>query len=546
MWIGPAGPQGPQGNTGPAGPAGPQGSQGSQGNTGAIGPAGPQGPQGNTGPAGSIGPVGPAGPQGSQGPQGATGPQGPPGSGSPSGNAGGDLAGTYPNPTIKSNAVTTAKVADGAVTSGKIGNNAVTTTKVADNAITTAKITNANVTADKLATNAVTSAKIANNAVTAAKLHQMGAANGHVLKWTGSAWAPSADSQGWSLTGNSVTASQFIGTNNDQDIRFKRNGTNIGRIESNNIAFGEKALNSNGTGGGNFAFGYRNLFSNTSGRDNNSFGYYALGKNTTGRDNNAMGYNVLWSNTTGSDNNAMGYMALSFNTTGSDNNAMGYMALSSNTTGSRNIGVGFNTGSNNKSGSYLTIIGALADVPSNNGFNYSGAFGARTQITGHWQYRIGDLEYEYGPLSIGGRVAWTTVSDSRFKTNVQENVPGLAFIKELRPVTYNMNNEAIKSFLNVDSSRDKQEDEHIEKKKSENILHTGFIAQDVETAAEKIGFDFHGVDKPQNDNDYYGIRYAEFVVPLVKAVQEQQEMIEELNKKIKHLEQLINDLVDQN
>ena len=61
---------------------------------------------------------------------------------------------------------------------------------------------------------------------------------------------------------------------------------------------------------------------------------------------------------------------------------------------------------------------------------------------------------------------------------------------------------------------------------SSSIVRTGFIAQEVEAAAQKVGFDFDGVSTPENETDLYGIRYAEFVVPLVKAMQEQQEMID--------------------
>jgi hypothetical protein len=50
----------------------------------------------------------------------------------------------------------------------------------------------------------------------------------------------------------------------------------------------------------------------------------------------------------------------------------------------------------------------------------------------------------------------------------------------------------------------------------------------VEAAAKSVGFEFSGVDAPENENDMYSLRYAEFVVPLVKAVQEQQQQIEEL------------------
>jgi hypothetical protein len=64
------------------------------------------------------------------------------------------------------------------------------------------------------------------------------------------------------------------------------------------------------------------------------------------------------------------------------------------------------------------------------------------------------------------------------------------------------------------------------------IRYTGFIAQEVETAVETLDFDFSGVVAPTSDADHYSLRYAEFVVPLVKATQEQQNYITELEEEV--------------
>ena len=61
-----------------------------------------------------------------------------------------------------------------------------------------------------------------------------------------------------------------------------------------------------------------------------------------------------------------------------------------------------------------------------------------------------------------------------------------------------------------------------------SMLQTGFIAQEVEKTSQELGFDFSGVDKPKSKDDYYGLRYSEFVVPIVKAIQEQQKVIDNL------------------
>jgi len=71
---------------------------------------------------------------------------------------------------VAADAVTAAKLADGAVVTASIVDDAVTAAKLASNAVVTASIVDDAVTAAKLASNAVVTASIVDDAVTAAKL----------------------------------------------------------------------------------------------------------------------------------------------------------------------------------------------------------------------------------------------------------------------------------------------------------------------------------------------------------------------------------------
>ena len=76
----------------------------------------------------------------------------------------------------------------------------------------------------------------------------------------------------------------------------------------------------------------------------------------------------------------------------------------------------------------------------------------------------------------------------------------------------------------------------------EKIKFSGFLAQEVEQAANESGYDFSGIHKPNNSKDLYALSYESFVVPLVKAMQEQQVIIKKQDKQIEELLKRVTEL----
>ena len=137
--------------------------------------------------------------------------------------------------------------------------------------------------------------------------------------------------------------------------------------------------------------------------------------------------------------------------------------------------------------------------------------------------------------SIGGYQPWSNLSDGRFKREVAEDVPGLEFVTRLRPVSYRVDRQGLRAFLKGEEGKSKQP-------LSAQPRETGFIAQEVEEVAQALGYAFNGIIQPQSERDHYQLSYATFVVPLVQAVQEQQELIEKQQTQIAALQDENNHL----
>lgn len=378
----------------------------------------------------------------------------------------------------------------------------------------------------------------------------------------------------WVTTGSDNT---FIGDDAGKSTTTGRNNTIVGSSAgfSNNTGYqntfvGRFAGYDNTTGYYNTALGDSAGNDNSIGRNNTFLGHATGAATEYGNNNTFVGNNAGWdnnrTNNTGdaNGNTYVGSYAGYTNRTGQFNCVMGYLAnfqSPSNISGlghnSYNVALGYRSliGSNQ---SYMVLIGrqtyggapsaiAIGDSSRSTGAN-STALGPKSNVSGNNSVAIGfgafataDNQVYIGNstvASIGGAVNWTAISDRRFKSNVQENVAGLDFINRLRPVTYHMDPAAIEAYYGRELPAELRE----AAQEKRHLQYSGFLAQEVEAAAIATNYEFSGIDLPAGPSDAYGLRYAEFTVPLVKAVQELSAKVDALETQLANRDQQVETL----
>ncbi len=553
---------------------------------------GVEGPQGIQGPPGTQGATGETGSQGATGATGATGETGPPGTINGV-SAGGDLTGTYPNPTIGNNKVTTTKISNGAVTGTKLSTMGATSGQVlsyngsswapASAATGATGSAGGDLTGTYpnpgIGSNKVTTTKILNGAVTAAKLNNMGATEGQYLFFNGSSWAPTTISYdgGWGLSGNSVNSVNFIGTTNNQALRFKQNNQDVGFIKGDNTAFGKSALSQITSGYNNVAIGSSAFTTLTTGSNNTAIGHNAkigagnltnataigayaiveqsnsliLGSN--GNDEEVMPTNVgIGTNSPEATLHVSGSSLMEGGleikryggisnpqlTLRDYNNGSSRISFKNGNAGQWMIGAGTNTtpqtslfnigyGTTNYSVSNILQVmgngrvGINFDPSTAYGIGYgtfilrsSSGFdnltlmaGTTSNRYGYWAsnalyfYYNGNLLGQYNSTSG----AYSATSDRSLKENIQPVGSLLNKVKEVQIVNYDFKRDSTKA------------------------LQIGYIAQEL----KKQFPEFVTAPEPDNEREmYYTVNYAGMSAVAIKAIQEQQAIIENQAEKI--------------
>jgi len=318
------------------------------------------------------------------------------------------------------------------------------------------------------------------------------------------------------------------------------------------VAIGYAAANSLGVSVGSMAIGHRALATHTTGARNMAIGYNAMTDTDAGStsltsvDNTFIGYfsgGGTWTDAQCNNNVAIGNYTMDGALNGALNNtAVGIYSLSAIIDGDMNTAIGRSSGSDIQDGVSNTCIGGNAGDTIVDG-NYNTYLGYNADASGSSvaseiviaatssvlqgggaeTCRIG-LSSDYVTLDFGEDNAWVHSSDVRIKKDIENNELGLAFINDLRTVTFKKKaaSEYPEEFEQYDASKTERT--------KPNKVHYGFIAQEVKEAMDKAGHSEFTVWK-ENRDGMQELGETQFITPLIKAVQELSAQVEELKNK---------------
>jgi hypothetical protein len=291
----------------------------------------------------------------------------------------------------------------------------------ASGSISTAHLADGAVTREKLAANAVTSAGLADGAVTSPKISAP-------LSLTSAGLDPTLSVSNTG-SGAAITATGAIDTTTQYNIGGKRVLTVSGSAEpDSNIFAGIGAGSSNATGVGDAFFGSNAGLSNTTGSANSFFGYETGKQNTTGAFNSFFGQAAGNSNITGRFNSFFGKDAGRFNTIGDGNSFFGQGAGLLNTEGLDNAFFGRHAGGVNATGNQNAFFGSNAGRRNTMGENnvflgtFAGAdntLGSSNTVIGAFANVAADKLHNATAIGAGAIVS---ASNSLVLGGISENV----------------------------------------------------------------------------------------------------------------------------
>lgn len=287
---------------------------------------------------------------------------------------------------------------------------------------------------------------------------------------------------------------------------------------SGNIFIGDLAGQGNSSGVYNVCIGQwsGNGLNGATASANTFVGYMSGFANSTAGGNTFVGNNAGTNTNTGIQNTYLGCQAGQGYTAGANNVSVGWRAgfyTAGSATGSNNVFVGLQAGDNNFTGNGNVIIGYDADVTAT-GLTNAIAIGNTATVNASNKIRMGNAAITAADVQVN----WTITSDRNEKAELRTDVPGLNLITRLQPVTYYYRS-------------------HLAAHGQDAIRYTGLIAQDVDSVLQSLGIQSSIVAHPAADGSgSWGIRYGELVMPLIEAVQEQQQMILQLQKEKDEME----------